>query len=66
LTAITDPTSEPGSQQPTTSVIKPTAIQEPTESSLSDQAVTVSEELESMLNELDRMNQSADSLEDVP
>lgn len=79
LEATAAPTSEEAPQQPTAQAetpqpVTPTEVPPPSpmatltpaESGPSDQAITQGEELESMLDELDRMNQSADSLEDVP
>jgi len=42
------------------------ATQLPSEGGVSEEGVAGGDELEDRLNELDRMNQSADNLEDVP
>ncbi|HOC21954.1 MAG: hypothetical protein GYA30_12485 [Chloroflexi bacterium] len=42
------------------------ATQLPSEGGVSEESVAGGDELEDRLNELDRMNQSADTLEDVP
>lgn len=60
------PTEQPETPQPTAAPLSPTATLAPAESGPSDQVLTQGAELESMLDELDRMNQAADSLEDVP
>jgi|GEM_PF-1187901 len=57
-----------GMDQPATSTaLSPSsATQLPSEGGVSEESVAGGDELENRLNELDRMNQSADTLEDVP